>query len=94
MDRVAVDGLKLTQFYVGGPMCSSSRSALLTGRLPQRSGVYTNYTYPKVYKLLLILEHLICIVFCFVFLLGLPMNKIGILSIKIQNEKNMNFKKG
>lgn len=39
--------MKLTQFYSTAPLCSASRAALLTGRLPQRSGVYTNYTYPK-----------------------------------------------
>lgn len=39
--------MKLTQFYSTAPLCSASRGALLTGRLPPRIGVYTNYTYPK-----------------------------------------------
>lgn len=40
------EGMKFTQFYSGSPLCSSSRSALLTGRLPIRNGCYTSYGYP------------------------------------------------
>merc|ERR1719242_655271 len=47
IDRLAAEGMKLTQFYSTAPLCSASRAALLTGRLPQRTGVFTNYTYPK-----------------------------------------------
>eukprot|EP01083_Nonionella_stella_P122387 368197_1 len=47
LDRLAAEGMKLTQFYSTAPLCSGSRSALLTGRIPPRNGVYTNYTYPK-----------------------------------------------
>lgn len=42
LDRMAVEGLRLTQFYVGANVCSPSRAALLTGRLPVRTGMYGN----------------------------------------------------
>ncbi len=40
IDRMASEGIKLTQFYVGAAVCTPSRSALLTGRLPVRNGMY------------------------------------------------------
>jgi arylsulfatase A-like enzyme len=39
IDRMAREGMKFTQFYVGAPVCTPSRAALLTGRLPIRSGM-------------------------------------------------------
>ncbi len=39
LDRLAANGMKFTQFYAGAPVCSPSRAALLTGRLPVRSGM-------------------------------------------------------
>ncbi|MDX1674047.1 MAG: sulfatase-like hydrolase/transferase, partial [Longimicrobiales bacterium] len=39
MDRAAVEGMRFTQFYVGSPVCSPSRAALLTGRYPVRTGI-------------------------------------------------------
>lgn len=39
LDRMATEGMKFTQFYVGAPVCTPSRAALLTGRLPIRSGM-------------------------------------------------------
>lgn len=39
LDRMAGEGMKLTQFYSASPVCTPSRAALLTGRLPQRSGM-------------------------------------------------------
>ncbi|MBN2316153.1 MAG: sulfatase-like hydrolase/transferase [Sedimentisphaerales bacterium] len=42
LDRLAKEGTRFTQFYVGAPVCSPSRSALMTGRYPQRAGVPGN----------------------------------------------------
>ncbi len=39
LDRLAREGMRFTDFYVASPFCSPSRAALLTGRLPARSGV-------------------------------------------------------
>ena len=40
LDRMAAEGQRWTSFYAGAPVCSPSRAALLTGRLPVRTGVY------------------------------------------------------
>lgn len=39
LDRMASNGLKWTQFYSAAPVCTPSRAALLTGRLPVRNGM-------------------------------------------------------
>jgi arylsulfatase A-like enzyme len=39
LDRLAAEGMKLTSFYVASSVCTPSRAALLTGRLPVRSGM-------------------------------------------------------
>lgn len=36
IDRLAAEGVRYTQFYVGSPICSPSRVALTTGQYPQR----------------------------------------------------------
>jgi uncharacterized sulfatase len=51
LDAMAAEGQKWTSFYVQ-PVCSPSRAALLTGRLPIRSGMYgaASGTAPKVFR--------------------------------------------
>ncbi|NHF60461.1 sulfatase [Flavobacteriaceae bacterium TP-CH-4] len=39
LDRMAQEGQKWTNFYVAASVCTPSRAALLTGRLPVRSGM-------------------------------------------------------
>ena len=39
IDRLAQEGIVLTDFYVASPVCSASRAALLTGRYPRLVGV-------------------------------------------------------
>src|SRR4051812_42024972 len=39
IDRLATEGVRLTNFYSANPVCSPSRAALLTGRYPTRVGV-------------------------------------------------------
>lgn len=42
LDHLADRGVRFTQCYVGSPVCSPSRAALLTGRHPQKAGVPSN----------------------------------------------------
>ena len=42
LDRMAQEGQKWTNFYAGASVCTPSRAALLTGRLPVRSGMSSN----------------------------------------------------
>ena len=39
LDRMAVEGTKLTSFYVAASVCTPSRAGLMTGRLPIRTGM-------------------------------------------------------
>jgi arylsulfatase A-like enzyme len=63
MDRLAAQGVKLTQCYSACGVCSPSRSAILTGRTPYRNGVWrhlsgkheahlraSEITYPELLK--------------------------------------------
>jgi arylsulfatase A len=38
IDRLARQGVRLTQFYASAPECTPTRTALFTGRYPQRVG--------------------------------------------------------
>jgi arylsulfatase A-like enzyme len=42
LDRMAREGQKWTNFYVAASVCTPSRAALMTGRLPVRSGMASN----------------------------------------------------
>ncbi|XP_065841649.1 N-acetylgalactosamine-6-sulfatase-like isoform X2 [Oscarella lobularis] len=44
LNRMAAEGMKLTQYYSAHSICSPSRAALLTGRYALRSGIYGNLT--------------------------------------------------
>lgn len=48
LNRMADEGVRLTQFYSGNPVCSPSRSALLTGRNCIRTGVLHVFFPPDV----------------------------------------------
>lgn len=43
LDRMAAEGMKFTDFYVGRSFCSPSRAALLTGCIPTRVGIGGNF---------------------------------------------------
>ncbi len=45
INKLAKDGVRLTQAYVAAPVCSPSRAALLTGQYPARIGI-TDYLRP------------------------------------------------
>ncbi len=56
LDRLAAEGVRATQFYVTWPACTPSRGSILTGRYPQRNGLYDmvrndlvnfGHVYPK-----------------------------------------------
>lgn len=40
LDRLAAEGVRGTGFYVTWPACTPSRGSVLTGRYPQRNGLY------------------------------------------------------
>lgn len=40
LDRIAAEGVRGTSFYVTWPACTPSRGSILTGRYPQRNGLY------------------------------------------------------
>lgn len=41
IDRLAEEGIKLTNFYVNSPICSPSRVAVTTGQYPARWGIHS-----------------------------------------------------
>jgi arylsulfatase A len=40
LDKLASEGIRLTDCYSAAPVCSSSRAGLMTGRTPSRLGIY------------------------------------------------------
>lgn len=42
LDRLAAEGIRFTQFYVGAAVCSPSRASLLTGKNPHAAGLPGN----------------------------------------------------
>lgn len=40
IDAIAARGIQFTEFYSASPVCSPSRAALMTGRMPQRMGIH------------------------------------------------------
>jgi arylsulfatase A-like enzyme len=40
LDKMAAEGVRLTDFYVTASVCTPSRSGLLTGRYPHRNGLF------------------------------------------------------
>uniref|UniRef100_A0A8C4PZ48 N-acetylgalactosamine-6-sulfatase n=2 Tax=Eptatretus burgeri TaxID=7764 RepID=A0A8C4PZ48_EPTBU len=47
LDRMAAEGMIFPNFYTANPLCSPSRAALLTGRLPIRNGFYTSNAHAR-----------------------------------------------
>lgn len=41
LDNLAKEGMRFTDFYAGSCVCSPSRSALMTGQFPLRTGIYS-----------------------------------------------------
>lgn len=39
LDKLAKEGIRLSNFYAPSPLCSPSRAAMLTGRTPYRTGI-------------------------------------------------------
>jgi arylsulfatase A len=47
LDQMAEEGIKFTNFYSAAPVCSPSRAGLLTGRSPNRAGIYDFIPGPR-----------------------------------------------
>ncbi|MDW7692907.1 sulfatase [Flammeovirgaceae bacterium SG7u.111] len=46
LDRMAAEGVRLTSFYVGAPLCTPSRAALMTGSYPTRIDMAEGVDFP------------------------------------------------
>ena len=51
LDRMAAEGIRLTNFYVAQAVCSASRAALLTGWYPNRVGIQGALDHTATYGL-------------------------------------------
>ena len=47
LDKLGQDGVKYTQFYVTSPVCSPSRSSLLSGCYPKRIELHKHVIFPN-----------------------------------------------
>ena len=47
IDQMAKEGRKFTSFMVASPVCTPSRSALLTGSYPKRVGLHKGVLFPQ-----------------------------------------------
>jgi len=47
LDRMAAEGMKFTDFYVTAPVCSPTRSSLMTGCYPRRVGMHQHVLFPN-----------------------------------------------
>lgn len=47
LDALAAEGRRMTQFYVGSPVCSPSRAAILTGCYPRRVSMHEHVVFPE-----------------------------------------------
>ncbi|KAK2188996.1 hypothetical protein NP493_118g03014 [Ridgeia piscesae] len=47
LDQMAREGMLLTDFYSASPLCSPSRAAMLSGRLPIRNGFYSDNAFGR-----------------------------------------------
>lgn len=48
LDKLAEEGVRMTNFYVTCSFCTPSRASLLTGRYPQRNGTYELFRNDRV----------------------------------------------
>lgn len=46
LNKMASEGMKLSQFYVAAPVCTPSRASLLTGAYPKRIGLEKGVLFP------------------------------------------------
>jgi len=46
VDRLAAQGMRFTDFYSGGPVCSPTRASIMTGKSPVRTGITTYLLHP------------------------------------------------
>ena len=46
LDQMAAEGVKMTSFYMGAPLCTPSRAALMTGSYPVRNNMATGDGFP------------------------------------------------
>jgi len=47
LDRMAGEGIRLTQFTAAAPICSPSRAGILTGKFPAHFGIFSPLQYPR-----------------------------------------------